>query len=61
MVYVLLFRFGFAVRADCLEFAVVWVVGGISGFVVRCLRVWCCLDEFGLGDSWLVAEVIKVG
>lgn len=61
VVYILLFRFGFAVRADCLEFAGVWGLVGFSGFVVRCLRVWCCLDEFGLGDRWLVAEGIKVG
>lgn len=37
MVYILLFRFGFAVRANCLEFAVVWVVGGIF---------WLCCTVF---------------
>lgn len=55
--------FGLGLRYGRIVLSLLWVgwLVGFSGFVVRCLRVWCCLDEFGLGGSWLVAEGIKVG
>lgn len=55
--------FGLGLRCGRIVLSLLWFgwLVGFSGFVVRCLRVWCCLDEFGLGGSWLVAEAIKVG